>query len=248
MTAVCSAVKTPILVCLLWAVTQLAWAEAGSILSLVGTVSAQRQDGTTRILAKGSKIDAGDILLTEKGSLVRVRFIDGTQITLRAASRFVIEAYHYVEDQPKDDKATFNLIKGGMRAATGLISKRGDPEALRTSTVVATAGVRGTDYGLTLCAEADESCSDLTVPPDLMSNGKPAAGLYLSVFEGTIYVANNAASKDFAEGMSGYVRDINTPPVELQEEPGLLRQLGGFDSRPNVATPLENSAGACLVK
>jgi hypothetical protein len=134
-------------------VAQAAWAagEAAVVVSLVGTVSAQKPDGKVRVLAKDSALLAGEIVMTEKGSVVRLRFADGSQTTLRPGSRLVIEDFNYDEADPARDRKVINLVKGGMRAVTGAVGKRGNQGAYHAKTVAGTIGIRGTDYTARLC-------------------------------------------------------------------------------------------------
>jgi len=212
-------------------VAQAAWAagEAAVVVSLVGTVSAQKPDGKVRVLAKDSALLAGEIVMTEKGSVVRLRFADGSQTTLRPGSRLVIEDFNYDEADPARDRKVINLVKGGMRAVTGAVGKRGNQDAYQAKTVAGTIGIRGTDYALLLCekGKASESgnCSNLDVPEELQVDGIPAEGLYFAVFEGAISVANNVSETVFPEGKSGYVKDANSAPVVLPKEPGLAREF-----------------------
>lgn len=240
--------------CLLWAVAQAAWAsgEAAVVVSLVGTVSAQKPDGKVRVLAKDSALLADEIVMTEKGSVVRLRFADGSQTTLRPGSRLAIEDFNYDEADPARDRKVINLVKGGMRAVTGAVGKRGNQDAYQAKTVAGTIGIRGTDYALLLCdkGKANESgnCSNLDVPEELQVDGIPAEGLYFAVFEGAISVANNVSEMVFPKGKSGYVKDANSAPVELPKDPGLAREFPVMGNLPGILNPFGGVVGACLVR
>jgi len=238
-----------LLLLLAWA--QLAWAvgEAAVVTSLVGTVSAQNPDGKVRVLAKDSVLMPGDIVLTEKGSSVRLRFGDNSMVTLRPGSRLVIENFSYDEAKPASDSLVLNLVKGGMRAVSGAVGKRGDQDAYRARTNAGTIGIRGTDYAVMQCVAQDDACSGLNIPPELQaSHDTLPAGLYLTVFEGVINVSNQGGSKDFAEGRSGYVRDNKNPPQELPGDPGLAREFPVLGNLPGTMNPFGGVASACLVR
>lgn len=251
MKAVSSAARaTFFILCL--AAASFAWAagQAASVLSLSGTVSAQRPDGSVRLLAKGSSLMAGEIVLTEKGSSARLRFNDDSEINLRASSRLVIESFSYDEGRPADDAMVVNLLKGGMRAVSGAVGKRGNVNAYQAKTNAGTIGIRGTDYALLQCQDQDENClSALKLPLELRALHKTLpAGVYLTVFEGRINAANQAGSKDFREGQSGYIRDANTPPQELSEDPGLLMAFSGLSGFSSGTGDIFGSPdAACLV-
>lgn len=240
-----------IFVLLCWAIGQLAWAadEAATLLNLTGTVSAQGADGKVRLLAAGSPLWTGDIVMTEKDSAANLSFSDGAKLALRASSRFMIENYRYDTTKPDDENAFFRLLKGGLRTVTGLIGKGGKRDNYRVSSVTGTIGIRGTEYALLLCAESDETCANLVVPPALRdTDGKPHAGLYLSVFKGAINASNKGGSRDFVAGKSGYVKDIDTAPIELPEDPGLANEFLGFHGLMSLMNPIDANPEACLLK
>ena len=234
----------------LWLMAGLALAgEAAVATSVVGAVSILKPDGSTRVLAKDSKVEAGDVVLTSKAGVVRLKFTDDTQITLRPNSRVAITRYGYEVDAPDKDEAKFNLVKGGLRVVSGLVGKRGNKDAHQTETVASTIGIRGTDYALLWCQEGGDGCASLGVPVELQGGGgQPVPGLYLTVFDGAIYAVNEVGSTDFPAGSSAYVRNRASRPIELPRDPGLIREFQSFDSRPGVMV-LSNPAapGACLV-
>ena len=236
---------------LLVAWVHLAWGaeQAAVVVSLVGTVSAQGPDGKLRVLAKDSVLMPGEIVLTEKGSSARLRFADDSMVTLRPASRLMIEKFSFDESKPASDNLVLNLVKGGMRAISGAVGKRGNRDAYQAKTNAATIGIRGTDYALMLCTDEDDTCRGLNVPTEFRaSHSSLPAGLYLAEFEGMINVSNKAGSKDFPEGKVGYVRDDQTPPQELSEDPGLAREFPALGNLPGTLTPFGGTAGACLVR
>lgn len=179
---------------------------AGVVTDVNGALSAKGLDGTLRALVLKSGVSSGDTLITGKNSHARIKFADGAEIALNQATQFKVEDYHFNEAQPNKDTAGFNLLKGSLRAISGLIGKRGDPDSYRVKTLAATAGIRGTDFGLLFC---QSDCSKIQD-----SSGKPVEnGLHLDVAHGAIVVKNDVGSQRFDAGQYGYVRDSRTPPV-----------------------------------
>src|ERR1039458_7473115 len=123
-----------------------------------GTLGAQRADGTIKVLGPKSEVLAGDMLITAKDSYAQVKMDDGAQMTLRPNSNLRIEAFQFSQDAPQADNAIFRLLKGGFRSVTGLIGKRGNPDAYKVHAATATIGIRGTDFSTRLCATKD--CKD----------------------------------------------------------------------------------------
>lgn len=141
---------------------------AGKVGYISGTLVAQRADGTLKVLVPKSEVMAGDILITAKDSYAQVQMNDGAKMTLRPHSNLKIESFQFDKEAPQADNAVFRLIKGGFRTLTGLIGKRGNPDAYKVRTASATIGIRGTDYSARLCFTKD--CQD-----DETAAAKPAS-------------------------------------------------------------------------
>lgn len=131
---------------------------AGKIGYMSGTLVAKRADGSVKIMAPKSEVLEGDLLETGKNSFAQVILKDGMKMTVRPYSNLKIESYQFNKEVPKEDVAVFNLVKGGFRTVTGLIGKRGNPDAYKLKVATATIGVRGTDFSSRLCA--NENCDD----------------------------------------------------------------------------------------
>lgn len=185
----------------------------GEVGYIAGTLSAQKPDGTIKILSRKSEIEVGDVLTTEKDSYVQINFADKSQATLRPNSRLKIEAYHFNEKEPKSDNLLFGLLKGGLRTLTGLIGKRGNQDAYRLRTASATIGIRGSS-GDTL--ECTEGCAGVTSTSD-----KLPPGVYHATYTGAYVVSNDQGSQLIGEGQFGFVKDAQTAPVILTTDPGM---------------------------
>jgi hypothetical protein len=131
---------------------------AGKIGYMSGTLVAQRADGTIKVMVSKSDVLEGDVLVTAKDSYAQVVMNDGAKMTLRPDSNLKIDSYKFSKSSPQTDSAIFRLLKGGFRTVTGLIGKRGNPDAFRLQTTTATIGVRGTDFTTRLCVTLN--CQD----------------------------------------------------------------------------------------
>ncbi len=131
---------------------------SGKIGYMSGALVAQRPDGTVKVMVPKSEVLEGDLLVTAKDSYAQVLMNDGTKMTLRPNSNLKIETYQFRQDAPKADSAVFRLLKGGFRTVTGLIGKRGNPDAYKLRAATATIGIRGTDFTSRLCAT--QNCQD----------------------------------------------------------------------------------------
>ncbi len=134
---------------------------AGQVGYMSGSLMAKGVDGAVKVLAPKSQVMEGDVLATSKNGYAQVVLNDGTQLTMRPESNLKIEAYRFRKEAPQADNAVFRLLKGGVRSLTGLISKRGNPDAYKLHAAAATIGIRGTDFSARLC-EADECRNEVS--------------------------------------------------------------------------------------
>ncbi len=211
-----------------------AWAaDIGRVIQLMGTVSAQKNTGAIRVLSFGAGVSAGDMITTEKNSVIRIALSDGGQLSLRPESRLNLEAYQFQEAAPQQDSMVFKLVKGGLRAVTGSIGKRGNANAYQAKATQATIGIRGTRFGVLDCRTLDgdpdkdqaSSCLGLLVNQTKDKNLAPADGLYIDVTEGAIALTNSAGTFVVNSGEVSYVGNNNRLPVLLKEDPGLKEAL-----------------------
>ena len=159
----------------------LAAVQAGEVQQFRGLTFAASSAGKVRRLRRGGKIFSGDMLSTGPNSYLRIKYTDGGYMMLRPNSRFHIEKYEHSKDPAKAEEQSgfFRLLKGGLRAVTGLIG-RVRKKNYRLATAVATIGIRGTDFSTRICA-AD--CLDIDPPP--------ADGLYVGLEHNTGVVIFN---------------------------------------------------------
>ena len=215
-----------LLIVTFYAATAFAAVAAGTVTYLSGPLFAMKADGSMKTLSKNSVVEQGDTLITEKRTYARIKFNDNGEITLRPESRFKIEAFSYDQAKPKEDKALFELVKGGLRALTGHVGKRGDPDSYRIKTPPAVIGIRGTIFDVKICSG---NCGVL------------ADGIYLFVLEGNISVSNASGSLTVDVGQYAYAKNLNLMPVLLPKNPGIY-----FTLPKNV--PAAGSNGGCMVR
>ena len=184
------------------------------VVNMEGSVVAKNHDGVLRALALGGKVFAGDMVFTGKDSHARIKFADGGIMTLKPHVQFQIDNFAFDANQPKDDKAVFTLIKGGLRAVSGLVGKRGDQDAYALKTRAATIGIRGTDFGVRLCRG---DCNDITTPDGLPMED----GLHVDVTHGQVIVRNAAGFQLVSEGQFTYVQSESVKPIEIPSSQGV---------------------------
>jgi len=184
-----------------------ALATVGSVAQLSGTLSVRKADGSVRILSQKSEIVEGDTLATQRDSYAQIKLDDGGQITLKPNTSVKIDNFNFTEAEPAKDSFLFSLVKGGLRAVTGLVGKRGDREAYKLNTATATIGIRGTTFGVDDCMNG--SCDKLE------------SAVYVSVSDGEIIASNDGGSANFVAGQFGAIDSRDRRPRFLSTDPGL---------------------------
>jgi hypothetical protein len=119
-------------------------ASVGRINFAYGPVIATDLNGESRSVRKGSELNQGDTIDTKSGR-AHLKFNDGGYISLQPNTQFRIDEFKFDQNQEAEDRGIFSLIKGGLRALTGLIGKA-DRKAYQLNTPMVTIGIRGTGY------------------------------------------------------------------------------------------------------
>jgi hypothetical protein len=216
---------------------QSAWAgAAGTVTHVSGPFAARKADGKLKALSIHSSVESGDMLITEKRTYARIRFVDNSEITLKPNSQFKVEEFGYTKEKPGEDKAAYRLVKGGLRAVTGQIGKRGAADSYSMKTPTATIGVRGTSFTADyiepeqqagegspalLVAQAETAVMTDALPVLVAKASGLAPGLYIHVLDGTISLTNQSGMQFFSSGQFGYVPSYLLPPQLLRFNPGL---------------------------
>jgi len=180
----------------------------GQVQHLSGTLHVQRADGSIRLLSEKSQVLVGDVVSTERDSYAQLRMTDGGNITLRPNTQIRVEGYEFSEKEPEKDNFVFALLKGGMRAVTGLIGKRINRDAYKLRTATATVGIRGTDFNA------------IEVPPGGGGNA-PAPGVYIVVSDGQVVLSAGGTELLASAGQTAYASDPNLPAAIVPPPPNL---------------------------
>ena len=172
-------------------------AAAGEVLVVQGVATAQQPGAPPRFLQKGEPLHEGEIVSTGATGYTVIGFKDGTKFTLRPNTSFTIEQYRHGPGEK--DAAGFRLLKGGMRAITGLISKR-DPNAMQINTTTATIGIRGTSFDARLC-EAECAAEQARGPRKAAAAAsEPVVARVISIAGSVQAIATGGQARPLAEG------------------------------------------------
>jgi len=178
---------------------------AGEVEFSRGVGFAQTPGSTPRTLGKGLPLKEGDRLTTSDGASAIIRMEDGTRMTVRPNTEIVLARYQYKENA-QDNGMLMQLVRGGFRAVTGLISKS-SPHAARVQTSTATIGIRGTDFDARVCA-GDCAAESSRVASASRPNA-PLASAKVAQGQGEIHAIDAAGQRRrLVEGGSIYPGDI----------------------------------------
>ncbi len=113
----------------------------GTTIGVFGKVNVLRR-GAQSTLDQGSSIYELDKIVTQKDSFIKIRFTDGTLLSVIPDSEYTIQNYKYKPDATSNNFSS-NLAKGGLRFISGKIAKT-NPDKYSFETPTATMGIRGT--------------------------------------------------------------------------------------------------------
>ena len=178
---------------------------AGEVEFSRGVGFAQSPGETPRTLGRGLALKEGDRLTTSEGASAIIKLADGTRMTIRPNSEIVLQQYQFRENAP-DNSFLMQMVRGGFRAVTGLISK-GSPNAARIQTNTATIGIRGTDFDARLCAR-DCAAESAAIPESARPNAVQASAKVVTV-QGDLFAVDGAGQRRrLVEGGSVYPGDV----------------------------------------
>ncbi len=154
--------------------------------SITGQVRAGVTAGTAAAVTVSQRIPTGATISTGANSRTVLRFDDGQAIVLHESTDFRVTDYGFNRADPRQDKFGFELLRGALRAVTGLLGQR-SPTAFALRTPQATIGIRGTDFMVALANQT-----------------------FTSVTTGSIGVTNAAGTAVFGPGSFGAVANAAT--------------------------------------
>lgn len=192
---------------------------AGRIIMARGDVSAVGGDGVIRQLKRRDSVYSHEVIKTGAKSKVQIRFIDNALLALKPNSELNIKAYVYSEVNDKDNQVLMELVTGGFRTLTGKIGK-GNKEAYKVETPVASIGIRGTLY-------------DVQISFDKILAGVWKGGISLDTQQGQFDLGMDA-NFDFGEiTAEGAFIGLLTPPEAFTPPTPQQKQGQGESSTNN---------------
>ena len=117
------------------------------IVNAQGEISALDSTGQRRRLVDGGSVYPGDLVETGQGTKAVLAFRDDSRVSLGATTRFRVDNFVYDDKNPGEGRFLVSLLRGSVRALTGLIGKA-NTRNVGFSTSTATIGIRGTEFNM----------------------------------------------------------------------------------------------------
>ncbi|HEY7679912.1 MAG TPA: FecR domain-containing protein, partial [Terriglobia bacterium] len=175
----------------------------GYVQEAFGNVSGRVGAGRPQKVETGQTLPNDSIISTGLYSYVVMKFEDGTAVFLRENSHFQVQNYDYDPKAPQKASAIFNLMRGGIKVVTGLVTSR-NRNALKVVTPLATMEPHGT-----------EVAAELVNP------------LFLQVISGSCTLVNSAGTVSLSAGQAAIAsRATNSPNIiPMSQVPHSLLEL-----------------------
>ena len=201
--------------CLLFYV-QIVWGqEAGTMTRVSGKATVTSLENATREAKANDPGSVGEIVTTDTGAEVLIRFKDNSTMIVRSASKLKISQFRF--EKKATDTSQTSLLSGTLRAVSGQIAKA-QPSNVKYDAGAATIGIRGTDIEVAIVPEG----------------AKDRAGIYNYVHSGeTEMKLETGESAVVSKELTGFSPETLLPGETrlqvLRDRPAFL-QSGGFDA------------------
>lgn len=182
---------------------------AGRLSQVNGEISAKAADGKQRKLVKGSAVFAGDVITSSEAGFAVISLADGGRLTVPGGGQVEIAAYRYSPESPKTSVASFQLLKGAVRAVTGAIAKA-EPANVKFFTQTATVGIRGTAF--------DMSCTTGQSGEFTFTQCSAGSSVNVEMREGSTQITTPNGNLLLTQGQSAFVTP-NTLIPNLSPQP-----------------------------
>lgn len=190
--------------------SSLAWTAQGYMYESSGDVKAAIGTAQPQGVQKDQHLPDNTTVTVGPKSSATLKFEDGTVVLLNENTSFQIQKYSYDEKDASKISALFSLLKGGLRAVTGVISAR-NRDAFKVATPLATIGIRGTEF---------------------MAQLAPNNQVYMQVLAGVVNLSNAGGVGVFAAGQTASVTSRTAAPRSVPAAPP-----GTFGAMPAAKLP-----------
>ncbi|MDO9217275.1 MAG: hypothetical protein Q7U14_08370 [Lacisediminimonas sp.] len=241
---------------------------AGQVTQLSGFVMAVKANGALKVLSPKSVVEAGDTLVSEENTYVRIGLADGRQAVLGPQTRLefinastlnLATGQLQVVAAAPPGAGRLTIGAGGTTVDAGSASfnlfYRPDPATALAQRAYAQASLASiaspvqSDAGTELPLWEKVATTFIQqyvpaggVPPNPGSGVRPP-GLYVQVLDGAILLSNAGGTQNFSAGQFGYTPSFTQPPVVLPANPAIM-----FSPPPTFSSSASGSTGSTAAK
>jgi len=194
---------------------------AGQTQFVNGSVKIINSAGQERSLQKGDAVHESDTIVTSRGASAQIRMRDGGFIAIRPDSRFKFDSFVFSGKEDGSEKSFFSLLKGGIRAITGIIGQK-NKSNYRIATAASTIGIRGTDHETFVIVKGSEMAA---IAPPGTYNKVNAGETIMTTDKGTINILPNQMGYAAAIDQMPQLQPVNLNIFTVAPSPAL--QTGG---------------------
>lgn len=190
------------------------------VVQVSGQASAIDRQRMSRTLAVGAALFEGEEVRTGPGATLVLGFRDESVVSLNPDTVMRVSSFSFKQPQ-KADGVQLGLLRGGMRALTGLIGKQ-SPEAVKIKTATSVIGIRGT--GMDISCEGSCADQELGLPPvpapEPGAASRPEHGLFMLTWDGVPYF--DRGPLDVPLGRVGHIGADGMPRI-LMSVPAFMQ-------------------------
>ncbi|QXQ08417.1 FecR domain-containing protein [Sphingosinicellaceae bacterium] len=124
-----------------------ALADVGTVKRVVGTASVSR-DKVLIPAQPGTRLEAGDVLVTGKDGRIAVTFVDDSRFSVGPNSRVAVSKFEFDSTTHKGSFVT-HVERGTLAIVSGQIAHE-NPKGMTVQTPTSILGVRGTRFVVTV--------------------------------------------------------------------------------------------------
>lgn len=195
---------------------------AARVVQLTGQAQAVNRARAARPLAVGGSVFEGEDVRTAEASTVVLGFRDQSVVSLNPNTVVRVSSFSFNQPQ-SGDKVDLGLLRGGLRALTGLIGKQA-PDAVKIKTATSVIGIRGTEMSISCEGPCvDPQLGEAAAPPaDPAAAPQPQHGLFMLTDDGVPYFERGPLDVPLAR--VGFVGPDGVPRI-LLEVPGFMKNF-----------------------
>lgn len=210
---------------------------AGHTQFVYGNVKITNAVGQARTMQKGDAVHESDTVATAKGASAQIKMRDGGFIAIRQDSQLKFDSFVFSGKEDGNERSFFTLIKGGIRAITGLIGQK-NKSNYRIGTASASIGIRGTDHETFVVVTGSEMAA---IAPVGTYNKVNAGETTMTTDKGTINILPNQMGYAAAADQMPQLQPINLNLFTVAPSPALQTRGGQAGAMVRESTVVDSA-------